>query len=213
MYRYLGIDLIGPKSAEQLSVYLRSETCPLRRLILQHADVDDGECQQFVETLKNNKSLTEIDLSSNKIGESMSQRGTGKGKTILSSLYHHLLMDIYPSVDSENSDNGVDAIAQLLTGKDCRLKVLKLSWNMIRLSGGVNIALSLQSNCSLTLLDLSFNTLGRNGGIALGKLHSFTIIAVKSSGSICDCLISIPLSFRPSSTDEYIVANVTYREQ
>ncbi len=45
-----------------------SPTCPLERLILRNADVDDFECERFVEAIKNNKSLVELDLSNNKIG-------------------------------------------------------------------------------------------------------------------------------------------------
>ena len=45
-----------------------SPTCPLERLILRNADVDDFECERFVEAIKCNSSLVELDLSNNKIG-------------------------------------------------------------------------------------------------------------------------------------------------
>lgn len=35
---------------------------------MRNADVDDFECERFVEAIKNNKSLVELDLSNNKIG-------------------------------------------------------------------------------------------------------------------------------------------------
>jgi Ran GTPase-activating protein (RanGAP) involved in mRNA processing and transport len=60
---------IGPVSAKALNEYLISPTCPLERLILRSADVDDFECERFVEAIKQNRSLVELDLSNNKIGQ------------------------------------------------------------------------------------------------------------------------------------------------
>lgn len=59
---------IGPVSSNALFEYLVSSKCPLERLILNGADVDDYECQRFVEAIQQNKSLKELDMSSNKVG-------------------------------------------------------------------------------------------------------------------------------------------------
>jgi hypothetical protein len=142
----LSQNIIGPKAAEALSIYLCNPKCPLERLVLQHADVDDGECKKFVDTLAKNRSVVEIDLSSNKIGESQGQRSSHK-----------------------DGKQGVDAIAEMLASSECRLRSLKLSWNMIRLSGATHLAESLATNQSLHLLDLSYNSLGKEGGLALGN--------------------------------------------
>jgi hypothetical protein len=40
----------------------------LKTLILQNSDVDDYECENFITSIKANSTLTEIDLSNNKIG-------------------------------------------------------------------------------------------------------------------------------------------------
>ncbi|RYH14419.1 hypothetical protein EON65_33630 [archaeon] len=58
----------GPVSSNALFEYIVSANCPLERLILNAADVDDYECQRFVDAIQQNKSLRELDLSNNKVG-------------------------------------------------------------------------------------------------------------------------------------------------
>jgi len=84
----LSQNVIGPVSAACLFEYLISPTCPLERLILKSADVDDFECglfhdkivlflgflnlcfvENFVKAISENRSLIELDLSSNLIGK------------------------------------------------------------------------------------------------------------------------------------------------
>ena len=64
----LSSNVIGPKAAKAISNYLSSPNCPLQRLILQNADVDDYECERFIAAISDNDTLIEIDLSGNKIG-------------------------------------------------------------------------------------------------------------------------------------------------
>jgi len=69
-YSYVSFLLFAPPlpcHSFPLSVTV-SPTCPLERLILRNADVDDFECERFVEAIKCNSSLVELDLSNNKIG-------------------------------------------------------------------------------------------------------------------------------------------------
>lgn len=124
-----------------------SPTCPLERLILRNADVDDYECSQFIEALKQNPRLTELDLSSNKIGSAEN------------------LNTVMPDIIT-----GGEAIAGLLClpATQCKLKHLKLDWNMIRLDGAKELAKSIAVNDTLMYLDISFNSLGTTGGIILG---------------------------------------------
>ena len=62
----------------------------------------------------------------------------------------------------------IKALADLLRMPTCKLKILKLDWNLIRLDGGIDLASSVAVNNTLTYLDLSYNALGTNGGITLG---------------------------------------------
>lgn len=64
----LSSNVIGPKAAKAISAYLSCASCPLKRLILQNADVDDYECERFITSITDNSTLIEIDLSGNLIG-------------------------------------------------------------------------------------------------------------------------------------------------
>ena len=116
----LSSNTIGPKAAKAISLFLSSPGCPLKKLILQNADVDDYECERFITSIQNNSTLTEIDLSSNQIGSA------------------EALNVVKPELVT-----GGEAIAGLLRSPVSQLKILKLSWNMIRLHSAVDLASSL----------------------------------------------------------------------
>ena len=60
-----------------------------------------------------------------------------------------------------------------MTDPRCCLQTLKLSWNMIRLNSGIELARSIKVNQTLTYLDLSYNGLSVEGSEILGDaLHS-----------------------------------------
>jgi Ran GTPase-activating protein (RanGAP) involved in mRNA processing and transport len=136
---------IGPVSSAALHDYLIEEQCPLQTLILNAADVDDFECAGFIDAVKQNKSLREVDLSGNLIGKSEN------------------LNTVMPDIIT-----GGEAIADLLRSSECNLTKLHLQWNMIRLDGAIDLASSLAINNTLLYLDLSFNSLSTDGGIVLG---------------------------------------------
>lgn len=160
----MSFNVIGPRAAESLAEYLSAPSCPLVRLVLEKADVDDDECQNFVLALHQNRCLQEIDLSDNKIGNSEN------------------LNTVLPDITT-----GGEALAELLESETCPLKSLKLGsslflttiifiiyfyligWNMIRLDGAITLCQSLSTNKSLTYLELSYNSLSSSGGIALGN--------------------------------------------
>ncbi len=66
----LSQNTLGPMTADSLSSYLSSSTCPLEKLVLNNADVDDFECERFISAIMHNRSITDLDLSYNKIGAS-----------------------------------------------------------------------------------------------------------------------------------------------
>lgn len=141
----LSLNEIGPVAAKALFDYLVLPTCPLERLLLNSADVDDFECGRFIEAVKQNRSLRELDLSSNKIGTAEN------------------LNTVMPDIVT-----GGEAIADLLRDPQCRLSKLNLAWNMIRLGGAIDMAQSLAVNETLTYLDLSYNSLSTEGGVTIG---------------------------------------------
>lgn len=152
----LSFNSIGPKAAGAISDYVSLPKCPLQRLILQNAHVDDYDCDIFMKRLHTNVSLTYIDLSSNKIG------------------YAETL-----NVVKRHVTTGGEAIAALLRSGNSHLKTLKLGWNTIRLQSAIDLANSLVFNKTLTYLDLSCNPLGRDGGDVLGEFFiSISIILI-----------------------------------
>jgi len=136
---------VGSDTSQALAEYLGRDDCPLRKLTLIGADVDDGECEGFISALQGNSTLTEIDLSQNKLGSS------------------EVLNTVMPDVTT-----GGEAIADWLRADTCALKTLILSWNMIRLDSAIDLCSALHKNVSLTYLDLSYNSLGHDGGLTLG---------------------------------------------
>ena len=136
---------LGKKTSEKLAEYLASDECSLIRLGLREADVDDGECENFVTALRNNKTLRELDLSSNMLGSA------------------EQLNTVMPDLTT-----GGEALAEWLSDPSCKLESLKVAWNMIRLDSAVALSSSFHTNTSLTYLDLSYNALGHDGGLTLG---------------------------------------------
>lgn len=127
-------------SSEALAEYLSREDCPIVRLTMKAADVDDGECDHFVQSLVSNKVLLELDMSENLLG----------------------------TAESRGEKTGGESIAEYISSDCCRLQVLKLAWNSIRLKSAVTLAKALEFNSTLTELDLSHNGLGWAAGEALG---------------------------------------------
>ena len=132
--------------SESLAQFLGRAECPLVRLALQSADVDDGECYNFVQALATNVNLTELDLSRNKLGSSEALKAVNR-----------------------DVPTGGEAVAIYLKSSSCRLESLKLAWNSIRSQSAVILAESLAHNATLTFLDLSYNGLGPRAGEVLGN--------------------------------------------
>ena len=151
----LSLNHIGPKASGAISDYVSLPHCPLQRLILQNANVDDYDCDIFMKRLHKNVSLTYIDLSSNKIG---------CAETL--------------NVVKRTVTTGGEAIAALLRSGNSHLKTLKLGWNTIRLQSAVDLANSLVFNKTLIYLDLSCNPIGRDGGDVLGELFYYSLFNI-----------------------------------
>lgn len=137
---------VNSETSRALALYLNAHTCPLKRLTLRNADVDDNECALFVEALLGNTTLIELNLSQNVIGKSEN------------------LNTVQPDLIT-----GGEALGDLLAANSCHLQQLDVSWNMIRLDGAIALAASIAFNTFLTHLDLSYNGLGKVAGEVLGS--------------------------------------------
>lgn len=134
---------IDGESSDALAEYVSREDCPLLVLTLQSADVDDGECDRFVQCLVSNRKLRNLDMSANLLGTAES-----KG--------------------DPTAPSGPGSIATYLKSTSCQLEVLKLAWNSIRLKSAVVLTSSLAFNNTVTYLDISCNGLGWAAGEVLG---------------------------------------------
>ena len=139
-------NIIGIESAKSLAGYLAKADCPLRELYLNRCELTDKECEQFVNAMKKTENLRLLDLSNNKLG----------------------LDEALTAVNADFVTAGA-TLAELLRSQKCFIHTLKLSWNMLRLNGGVALAMSLALNTHLTYLDISYNSLSCEGGMALGE--------------------------------------------
>ncbi|RYH24941.1 hypothetical protein EON65_16165 [archaeon] len=164
---------IDGQSSEALAGYVSRADCPLKKLVLQVADVDDGECDHFVQCLCSNEQLLELDLSSNLLG-------TTETKAI-----------------EEGGRTGGEALADFIQSKSCRLQVLKLGWNSIRGNSAASLAKAVAFNNTITFLDLNNNGLGYQAGELLGDaiMENRTLRTLLVSGNnltttacICICI-------------------------
>lgn len=100
----LSSNMIGLLAAKAISEFMSMDNCQLQRLLLSNANIDDYEGVQFILKLKNNSSLTEVDLSSNLIGSA------------------EQLNFVRPDLTT-----GGEALAELIRSNS-KVKILKLGW-------------------------------------------------------------------------------------
>ena len=141
-------NIVGDLASNTLSDYLSSPKCPIIKLVMQSADVDDFECARFVLALQNNPSskLQELDLTRNLLGAAEE------------------LNTVMPELVTAG-----EAFAELLEHENCGLTKLEIAWNMVRGESAETFADALQVNTTLTYLDLSYNAMGKSGGQRLGQ--------------------------------------------
>ena len=153
----LSNNVIGDLASNTLSAYLGQLSCPIVKLVMRNADVDDFECSRFVTSLKDNPNtkLQELDLTQNLLGSA------------------EQLNVVMPELTTAG-----EAFAELIESDTCLINKLELGWNMIRGDSAVALAESISVNTSLTYLDLSYNAIGKEGAVVLGHalLNNHTLI-------------------------------------
>lgn len=144
----LSNNVVGDVASNTLSTYLGTEICPLVKLVMRNADVDDFECTRFITAIKENKEtkLQELDLTQNLLGSA------------------EQLNVVMPELTTAG-----EAFAELIETDNCQLSRLELGWNMIRGDSAIAFAVSLSMNQSITFLDISYNAFGKDGGRELGR--------------------------------------------
>ncbi|OQR99349.1 hypothetical protein ACHHYP_06946 [Achlya hypogyna] len=136
---------IGPASAATLKQYIGSTLCTLTHLSICNADIDDHECAAFMSAFESNKSVNDLRMSRNRIGEAEN------------------LNVVQPDLIT-----GGEAIGGMLN-VNLTLTHLDLAWNLLRLASGVTLANSLRLNYNLYEINLAYNALGDAGAMAFGQ--------------------------------------------
>ncbi|GLE06973.1 hypothetical protein PINS_up016754 [Pythium insidiosum] len=135
--------------------------CTVKKLVMNDADVDDHECTLFMIAFEQNKSVEQLLLRSNRIGDNRRSLALGAASTAAATLPQ----------DSDAAGallpTGGEAIGSMLN-VNLTIQELDLSWNMIRFKSASPIANALQLNYNLRELNLSYNGCGDQGAIVLG---------------------------------------------
>ena len=131
----------------------------LTHLALRRNSLTARDIEPLRDVLRNNCTLTNLDLSANKIGDAGAEclyRGlTGVNSGRLENL----------SVGrNEMKDRGIKLLSDALKSESCGLKRLNLAWSKIGDVGMKHICDALKDgNCQLTSLDLSCNEINQSG--------------------------------------------------
>ena len=152
-------------ASNTLSTYLGTATCPLVKLVMRNADIDDFECAHFVTALKDNvqTKLEELDMMKNLLGSA------------------EQLNVVMPEMTTAG-----EAFAELIESETCKLNRLELGWNMIRGDSAIAFAEAFAKNHTLTYLDLSYNAFGKEAGREMGRAlltnKTLTYLDLSSNG-------------------------------
>ena len=128
---------IGPRAAKAIRDLLASGH-RLSILRLEAADVDEYECAELTKSIAGNRSLKELHLGRNFIGQ-LEERNVLNNPNILT---------------------GAESIAKSFQGGHMALETLDLSWNFVRKESAIALAKALRNLDSLTDLRLAHNCFG-----------------------------------------------------
>lgn len=150
-------------SSESIMIYLRSESCRLRVLLLNGADVDDSECANVAEAVSCNISLDTLGLAHNLIGKSELEHAVNPAVVTGGKALAEMLIKNKTLTKLDLGWNGIRSqTAEIFAGaltKNSTLCELYLCNNAFGDIGTQIIGRSLKSNQSLTSIDLSYNSL------------------------------------------------------
>ena len=163
---------IDSKSAEALTHFLKRQDCSLSTLKMSNADLDDEEVAIFMDALEVNQSITEMDVSHNKLGgigeKSVRRKGNRLvgGASIAAAIAKNTTLH---KLNLSWNKLGFATAVQLETAifQNKTLLELNLAYNTIRDEGAECIGSALMANGALTSLDLSHNGIGSIGVFVL----------------------------------------------
>ncbi|XP_072133539.1 NACHT, LRR and PYD domains-containing protein 3-like isoform X3 [Mobula birostris] len=131
----LSYNKLGDSGVKLVSAALRNPECKIQKLWLSDVGLTDSGAEDLVSALSTNPSLTELNLSYNKLG-----------------------------------DSGVKLVSAALRNPECKIQKLGLDDVGLRDSGVEDLVSALSTNPSLTELDLGLNSLTDRSVPALRRL-------------------------------------------
>ncbi|XP_072410422.1 NACHT, LRR and PYD domains-containing protein 3-like [Chiloscyllium punctatum] len=179
---------LGDSGMKLLCVALRNPDCTIQKLQLADNDLSASCVEDLVSVLATNRSLTNLDLSNNKLGDSgvsllsvplgnpdskiqelvLKEVGltSACAADLASALCASPALTILNLSYNKLEDSGVKALCEALANPNCQVQKLWLCENGISNVSMEYLPSALSSNCSLIELDLGHNKL-RDSGVKL----------------------------------------------
>ncbi|XP_072890960.1 NACHT, LRR and PYD domains-containing protein 3-like isoform X2 [Hemitrygon akajei] len=183
---------LGDSGVKLVSVALRNPECKIQKLWLMEVGLTDSGAEDFASALSTNRSLTELDLNGNELGDSgvklvlsalrnpeckiqklgletvgLTDSGAEDLASVLSTNPSLTDLDLR---NNELGDSGVKLVSAALGNPECKIQKLGL-WRVgLTDSGAEDFVSALITNPSLTELDLELNSLTDRSVPALRRL-------------------------------------------
>ncbi|XP_072892597.1 NACHT, LRR and PYD domains-containing protein 12-like [Hemitrygon akajei] len=181
----LSVNKLGDSGVKLVSAALRNPECKIQKLRLRDVSLTDSGAEDLVSALSTNPSLTDLDLSVNKLGDSgvklvsaalrnpeckiqklrLDKVGlTDSGaEDLVSALSTKPSLTDLDLSGNKLGDSGVKLVSAALMNPECKIQKLELNNVDLTDSGAEDLVSALRTNPSLTELDLSYNKLGDSG--------------------------------------------------
>ncbi|XP_072892029.1 ribonuclease inhibitor-like [Hemitrygon akajei] len=221
---------LGDSGVKLVSAALRNPECKIQKLWLRKVGLTDSGAEDLASALSTNPSLTKLDLSDNKLGDSgvklvsaalrnpeckiqklwlwkvgLTDSGAEDLASALSTNPSLTVLDLSLN---KLGDPGVKLVSAALRNPECKIQKLWLDNVGLTDSGAEDLVSALSTNPSLTKLDLSYNELGDSGVKLVSealrnpecKIQTLWLRDVGLTDSGAEDLVSA-LSTNPSLTD------------
>ncbi|XP_072892659.1 NACHT, LRR and PYD domains-containing protein 3-like [Hemitrygon akajei] len=183
---------LGDSGVKLVSVALRNTECKMQKLWLSDVGLTDSGAEDLVSALSTNPSLTELNLSGNKLGDSgvkllsaalrnpeckiqkLRLRKVGLtdsgAEDLVSALSTNPSLTELNLSHNELGDSGVKLVSAALRNPECKIQKLRLVNVGLTDSGAEDLVSTLSTHPSLTGLDLGSNSLTDRSVPALRRL-------------------------------------------
>ncbi|XP_072891315.1 NACHT, LRR and PYD domains-containing protein 12-like [Hemitrygon akajei] len=181
----LGENELGDAGVKIVSAALRNPECKIQKLRLGDVGLTDSGVEDLASALSTNPSLTELDMSENKLGDAgvklvsaalrnpeckiqklelidVGLTDSGAEDLVSAVITNTALTELNPS-NNKLGDSGVKLVSAALRNPECKMQKLGLRDVGLTDSGAEDLVSALSTNTSLTELDMSENELGDAG--------------------------------------------------